>query len=82
MKLRVQTLEKRVALELESVKEAIVKAWCKAVDDAFASEPIEIVEADVLRFNSIDEEPMVEVHVGYGDAIDDRLSFINCNLGK
>ena len=46
LKLRVQTLEKRVALELESVKEAIVKAWCKAVDDAFASEPIEIVEAE------------------------------------
>ena len=82
LKLRIQTLEKRVALELESVKEAIVKAWCKAVDDAFASEPIEIVEAEVLKFNSIDEEPVVEVHIGYGDSTDDRIGFINRNLGK
>lgn len=82
LKLRVQTLEKRLALELDTVKESIVKTWCKAVDDAFEADPIEVVEAEVFKFNSIDEEPMTEVHVGYGDAIDDRISFINCNLGN
>lgn len=82
LKLRVQTLEKRLALELDTVKESIVKTWCKAVDDAFEADPIEVVEAEVFKFNSIDEEPMTEVYVGYGDAIDDRISFINCNLGN
>ena len=80
--LRVQTLEKRLDLELDTVKESIVKTWCKAVDDAFEADPIEVVEAEVFKFNSIDEEPMTEVYVGYGDAIDDRISFINCNLGN
>lgn len=82
LKLRVQILEKRLALELDTVKESIVKTWCKAVDDAFEADPIEVVEAEVFKFNSIDEEPMTEVYVGYGDAIDDRISFINCNLGN
>lgn len=82
LKLRVQTLEKRLALELDTVKESIVKTWCKAVDDAFEADPIEVVEAEAFKFNSIDEEPMTEVYVGYGDAIDDRISFINCNLGN
>ena len=82
LKLRLQNLEKRINIELDSVKEAIVKAWNKAVDEAFASDPLEVIEADILKFDSITEDPVLSSHVGYGTASGNVIRFANRDLGK
>ena len=82
LKLRLQNLEKRINIELDLVKEAIVKAWNKAVDEAFASDPLEVIEADILKFDSITEDPVLSSHVGYGTASGNVVRFANRDLGK
>lgn len=82
LKLKVQDLEKQINLELERVKESIIKAWNKAVDDAFASAPINVIEAEFLKYGSITEEPAVETHIGYGQVGGNSISFANSNLSK
>lgn len=82
LKTRVQNLEKRINIELDLVKEAIVKAWNKAVDEAFASDPLEVIEADILKFDSITEDPVLSSHVGYGTASGNVIRFANRDLGK
>lgn len=82
LKLRLQNLEKRINIELDLVKEAIVKAWNKAVDEAFASDPLEVIEADILKFDSITEAPVLSSLVGYGTASGNVIRFANRDLGK
>lgn len=82
LKLRLQNLEKRINIELDLVKEAIVKAWNKAVDEAFASDPLEVIEANILKFDSITEDPVLSSHVGYGTASGNVIRFANRDLGK
>ena len=82
LKSKVQEIEKLINSELDLVKQAIVKAWNKSVDEAFASSPLAVIEAETLRFDSITEEPLALSHVGYGAVVGDAIQLKNRDLGK
>ena len=86
LKDRVQALEEIILKDLETVKENIIAEWNNAVDRAFSSEPIYMIDASIREYRSISDEPRSEAFTGYGDLGEGKISFktgsLNCNALK
>lgn len=80
LKGQIETLQNSISVEFETIKKSILDSWNDAVYKDFIANPINVIDAKILNFNSITEEPSLRAYRGYGDIFENNINFLNSDL--